>query len=662
MQENDYEKRKFYGVLLKTLYFGRRLGLILNDLEKVYDKLFTQEQYIEYYDEIKNKDKIQYIVNIVSKKIKYLNTTKSNLQKKIEAFSRIFGLMAVEIGVLQWLIYQAVFPIHANLLHEIDKRDYSDRIISNNVFSFILDRNEVEVSSALNNLAKKGLLDKYDYSLQTDIKCLFLNPEISKKKDIVNYLLGKQEKTDLKITDFKYLKNEIETVQCIIQNALLKNERGINILFWGSVGTGKTELTKAIAKKLKLNLYSVITETNCNRAADLLERTADYKRKQLILKNIKNAFLLFDEAEDVMNDSYQFLRYCSKSYMNRLLEENIVPVIWTTNDIFTVDKAFLRRMTYAIEFKELTDEARLNMWKKEVSKNKLKVNETKLIELNNSYRIPPSLITNAIKTTKLTNGTLDDFEKYVKNVSKLINCEQKIPQSNSSNIVNYNSNLINTDLDIENLTKQIVNVGKLNFSLCLYGQSGTGKSAYAKYLANELGLKILLKKASDLLSPYIGETEIKIAKAFDEAKNMKAMLVIDEADSFLQSRQNAVRSWEISQVNQMLTSMENHPYPFVCTTNFIDVLDEASLRRFTFKIKFKFLSKEQIKKAFKYYFKTEAPDEVINLYGLTLGDFSTVDKKSNYLGCRDNSIELAKLLQDEVKMKSKDIIGSKIGF
>ncbi|UKI42714.1 MAG: ATP-binding protein [Candidatus Melainabacteria bacterium] len=108
------------------------------------------------------------------------------------------------------------------------------------------------------------------------------------------------------------------------------------------------------------------------------------------------------------------------------------------------------------------------------------------------------------------------------------------------------------------------------------------KSSYARYLAEQLGIEVLLKRASDLISPYVGETEQNIAAAFSEAKSKKAMLIFDEADTFLQDRNNAVRSWEVAQVNEMLTQMEAAEYPFICTTNLLDTLDEASLRRFTF--------------------------------------------------------------------------------
>lgn len=106
----------------------------------------------------------------------------------------------------------------------------------------------------------------------------------------------------------------------------------------------------------------------------------------------------------------------------------------------------------------------------------------------------------------------------------------------------YNDNLVNTDLDIKDLITKIKSCGKLNFSLCLYGEPGNGKSLYARYLAKELGVEVIMKRASDLISKYVGETEQNIADAFAEAKSKKAMLIFDEADSFLQNRSNAVRS------------------------------------------------------------------------------------------------------------------------
>ena len=63
-----------------------------------------------------------------------------------------------------------------------------------------------------------------------------------------------------------------------------------------------------------------------------------------------------------------------------------------------------------------------------------------------------------------------------------------------------------------------------------------------------------------------------------EAREAGAFLVFDEADSLLGDRRTAHQAWEISQVNEMLTQMERHPFPFACTTNDVDALDPAAAR------------------------------------------------------------------------------------
>ena len=408
-------------------------------------------------------------------------------------------------------------------------------------------------------------------------------------------------------------------------------------------------------------MYAVITEKDNLEEADRETRLIDLYSKQHLLSVSDNACILFDEAEDVMNRGFsQTFGNASKGYLNKILEETPVPVIWTTNNIEDVDPAFLRRMTYAIEFEKLTDDVRLNIWNKILKKNNLKVQQSKIEELNKTYDISPSIIANAVQTTKMIGGTEDDFEGFIENVAKIVDKKKnvKILKTEEFDPKKYDINLVNSDLDINNLTEQIKKCGKLNFSICMYGEPGTGKSHFARYLANELGIKVIQKRTSDLLSMWVGGSEKNIAEAFREAKEEKAMLIFDEADSLLQNRSNAQRSWEITQVNEMLTWMENHQYPFICTTNLLDTLDEASLRRFTFKIKFDFMNSKQVNRAMKHFFNLNTD---LNIKGLTTGDFATVKKKADFLEIRDIE-ELSKMLESEVKIKKSNSLKNTVGF
>jgi len=590
------------------------------------------------------------------KTFKYRN---SEIEKRLKIINQLYSLDKIEYEFVKYYVLKTMVP----LIDELN--DYFDSTFTDfEIFGTqCLQLKSWVVSQICKQLLSKGLFIKRGMHidkifLSNRIIRIFSDSNIITETQIKNILLGKNQKSELTWTDFKHIEKERDIAFNILTSAIKTKIKGVNILLYGTVGTGKTQLAKLLANKAKIDMYAVSAEF-MDKEASRKDRLSDLASKQSILAKTNNSCILFDEAEDVMNRGFTEFGSASKAYLNTLLEETPVPIFWTTNNIYTVDPAFLRRMTYTIEFEKLTDDIRLNIWKKVVRKNKLNVDKDKLVELNKNYDIPPSLISNAVKTTKLINGSQDDFEVFVENVAKVVTKKKNVKKKKEFEMKDYSENLINTDLDINDLTSKIKSCGKLNFSLCLYGEPGTGKSLYARYLAKELGVEVILKRASDLISKYVGETERNIAQAFEEAKSQKAMLIFDEADSFLQNRNNAVRNWEVSQVNEMLTWMESHEYPFVCTTNLLDTLDEASLRRFTFKIKFDFMTSEQINLAMEHFFGIKNAD--LNIKGLTAGDFATVKKKADFL-CITDLQELSKMLEDEVRIKKSKELQNTIGF
>lgn len=127
-------------------------------------------------------------------------------------------------------------------------------------------------------------------------------------------------------------------------------------------------------------------------------------------------------------------------------------------------------------------------------------------------------------------------------------------------------------------------------------------------------------------------------------------------------RTNAMRSWEVSSVNEMLTQMEGAEYPFVCTTNLMDNIDKAALRRFSFKVKYDFLTLEQVIMAFKDFFNQQiSKEEIIDLTHLAPGDFAVVKKQADLLEITDKS-ELISRLRQEQQVKDSYKKQTKIGF
>ena len=172
-------------------------------------------------------------------------------------------------------------------------------------------------------------------------------------------------------------------------------------------------------------------------------------------------------------------------------------------------------------------------------------------------------------------------------------------------------------------------------------------------------MPVLQKRASDLLDKYVGQSEQQIAAAFAEACDSGAFLIIDEADGLLGDRRAAERSWEVSQVNEMLTWMEQHPLPFACTTNLVEKLDPASMRRFLFRARFGYLTHEQAAHAFRRFFGQEPPAGLRHAQTLVPSDFALVLRRARLLDETLTPDELLERLQAEIAGREGN---KRIGF
>ena len=220
-----------------------------------------------------------------------------------------------------------------------------------------------------------------------------------------------------------------------------------------------------------------------------------------------------------------------------------------------------------------------------------------------TFEATPGVAAGVTTAARLAGGGIGAVHRGVHSLSRLLGCD-KPPQATPQR---FDLSLVRADIDPAVLADRLASSRERHFSLCLLGAPGTGKSALTRYLAERLGLEVVQKRASDLLSKYVGDTEKHIAEAFAEARASGAFLVFDEADSLLADRRLADRNWEVSQVNEMLTWMESHPLPFACTTNLVDHLDPATLRRFVFKITLDYLAPAQAARGVPPLLRTGGP-------------------------------------------------------
>ena len=477
--------------------------------------------------------------------------------------------------------------------------------------------------------------------------------------DVNRLLLGVASPSELEWSDFDHLAHERDHVERLLKGALHTGATGVNVLLYCPPGTGKTELCKVLAERLGVDLYSVGESDEEGDEPSRGERLQELRLAQRLIARDRGSLLLFDEMEDLLSDPFTGLGIFglgfprkarsdgSKVFLNRLLEQGPAPTLWTMNDARWVNPAILRRMMFALELRLPPPRVRARIWTRQLALHGIEAEPDEATLLAREFDAPPGVAAGATAAARLGGGDVEAVRRGVRSLSRLLSCEKPIQGAPAG----FDPALIRADTDPVRLADALARRGERRFSLCLQGPPGTGKSAFVRYLAERLGLEVAQKRASDLMSKWVGETEQLIAAAFAEARDSGAFLVFDEADSLLGDRCFAVRSWEVSEVNEMLTWMESHPLPFACTTNFGGHLDPATLRRFVFKVTLDYLAPEQARTAFRSCFGLTPPAEVDALAALTPGDFAVVRRKAEILGRLGEPEALVAMLRVECEAK-----------
>lgn len=476
---------------------------------------------------------------------------------------------------------------------------------------------------------------------------------------LIEAIVGLRQAARLGLDDFTGIAADAARLVRLLAGALGQAAAGVNILIHGPPGTGKTELARTLAAAVGATLFSVGEADEDGDEPSRWSRASALQLAQRVLAGRTDALLLFDEMEDLIGDAQPGAgdwfndREGSKIWINRLLETNAVPVIWTTNAIGNIEPAILRRLSYVLHLDVPTPAVARRMIARIASDEAVLLPDA----FDPLLAAAPEAATVARVAMRVgrLSGDAEDITASARSLVTALRGGK--PVTDAEPLADLD--LYETDLDIAALLDRFARPdGPSDFSLLLTGPPGTGKTALGHHLARAIDRPLIVRRASDLLSKWVGETEAQIAGAFREAERRGGVLLFDEVDSLLFDRGGATRSWELTQVNELLTWLDRHPLPFVATTNNASRLDPAALRRFVFKLDLRPFGAGRAARAFERFFGMPAPAGLAEVTNLTPGDFAVVRRQVRHLGVMDAEAIVTRL-GAEVALKPG---GGRIGF
>lgn len=494
---------------------------------------------------------------------------------------------------------------------------------------------------------------------------------LEKPVELISDVLEEMPPSQLTLEDYGHMQ-----LGALVEHASMLNQQmpsGWNALLWGKPGTGKTQLACLLAGLANLTLYTLRSEEGANafRRNGMQSRVSELLLAQRLLGRNGSCMLLVDEGDDLLMSGT-----ISKNRRHQLLEDNPVPVIWTTNDVTSIDAACLRRFNWLQQFEFPNPDTRIRLFTKAVrglgitQQQIAQWAERTWLSQADIQRVASLMRSLGLKRKDAADAIehwLDQRERAFniesdecsanpigkmaggKSETKEAACAYRMEGEFDAELLNLRGRdgQLQQDIDIAELMASLNQAREGR--ILLHGLPGTGKTALVHYLGKQLGCEVVQRLGSELLHKYVGESEQAVALAFAEARERDAILFLDEVDSLLTDRRSHHQSWETSQVNELLQHIEHFDGMLVVATNFLDRLDTAVARRFDYQLELCPLLPAQLHGALEGCVDKatlrEIGSSLPGLGAVTLGDIAVLKRRQRLQRRKLGAAEILRILK-----------------
>lgn len=418
--------------------------------------------------------------------------------------------------------------------------------------------------------------------------------------------------------DLAHLADAAHVVQ-----AFLRTRASARVLLHGRPGIGTSEFIKEVVRRLGWQAY-IADLRNVSEGQLLNDKELGADAAYAALRGRPGSIVVLDHATRILRSSERDFR--------AHLDLCAVPTVWVAESLDLIDEDIVSRFDHILELEAPPRATRIAMLRRMLGPLGVSDGMVELVAGAETFTPADAVRLERSVPVLAEQGIAPDAALEVLGVRRARKVAMPIPEPVRRPGLPYRMEWIRANADLSRLATGLARTGA--GTLLFSGPPGTGKTEFARHLAAKLGWPLLIRGAADINQPYIGQTEKAMAQAFEEARRDRSVLLIDEVDSFLRSRESAVRSWEIAQVNEMLTQLDRFEGIAIFTTNALASLDPAVMRRIDRKIEFDYIAAEHRCEVFTaaaavlglpaLEIAGPSVDRIRKLSGLALGDVAVV--------------------------------------